>query len=220
MKRKTGMERSTFAEGLTPKSLFFIVLGAMLCSFGIHNIHQRTGITEGGIIGLMLLLEHWLGISPSSITPVLDALCYAFSCQFLGRRFIKMSAVATVCLTVCYRVWEQFPPMLPDLSGSPLLAAVLGGIFVGLGVGLIVRQGGSCGGDDALALTIRHVFRWRLSHAYMLTDFLVLGLSLSYIPFSRIAFSGITVTVSSGVIDRVTRFSPAEGKADPCGKAR
>ena len=45
----------------------------MICSFGIHNIHQRTNITEGGVIGMMLLIDHWLHLSPAYITPVLDA---------------------------------------------------------------------------------------------------------------------------------------------------
>ena len=49
---------------LSWKMLFFIVLGAGICSFGIHNIHQRTAITEGGVIGAMLLAEHWLGDLP------------------------------------------------------------------------------------------------------------------------------------------------------------
>lgn len=78
--------------------------------------------------------------------------------------------------------------MLPDLSAYPLLAALLGGLFVGTGVGLIIRQGGSSGGDDALALTISRVTRWRLSRSYLFTDLVVLGLSLTYIPFLRIIF--------------------------------
>ena len=57
------------ADGLTFKKILLILLGAMICTFGIHNIHQRTNITEGGVIGLMLLVEHWLKISPAYITP-------------------------------------------------------------------------------------------------------------------------------------------------------
>ena len=63
-------------QGLTWRKTAIIVLGAAICSFGIHNIHQRTGITEGGVLGAMLLVEHWLGISPAVITPILDAACY------------------------------------------------------------------------------------------------------------------------------------------------
>lgn len=194
------------AEGLTWKAIVYIVLGAAICSFGIHNIHQQTGITEGGVIGLMLFTEHWLGISPAIITPILDISCYLLAFKYLGGKFIKISIVSTFSVSLFYKLWELFPPMLPDLSPYPLLAAICGGVFVGVGVGFIIRQGGSSGGDDALALTISHLTHWRLSRAYMFTDFVVLGLSLTYIPFTRIAFSLITVTVSSFLIDRIQNF--------------
>lgn len=100
--------------------------------------------------------------------------------------------------------------MLPDLSDCPLIAAVLGGIFVGAGVGLIVRQGGSSGGDDALALTISHISHWRLSRSYLFTDVTVLLLSLSYIPVLRIVFSLITVTISSYLIDWIREYKSTE----------
>lgn len=190
-------------EGLTWKKFFLIILGAGICSFGIHNIHQRIAITEGGVIGMMLLTERWLGLSPAVITPILDITCYALAFKYLGGRFIRISILSTVSVSLFYDFWEMFPPMLPDLSAHPLIAALAGGLFVGLGVGLIVGQGGSSGGDDALALTISRLTRWKLSRAYLFTDLTVLSLSLSYIPLRRIIFSLITVTVSSLLIDWV-----------------
>ena len=204
--RRIGKEAFTWDRlraGLEWRKVLLILLGAAVCSFGIHNIHQQTGITEGGVIGMMLLVEHWLGISPAFITPVLDAICYLLAFRYLGGRFLKVSLVSTVSVSLFYKIWEAFPPMLPDLSGSPLLAAVAGGVFVGAGVGLIVRQGGSSGGDDALALTISRVTGLRLSRSYLFTDLTVLLLSLTYIPLGRIAFSIVTVTVSSVLIDRI-----------------
>lgn len=190
-------------EGLTLKHVLLIMAGAAIYSFGIHNIHQRVHITEGGVIGLMLLAEHWFGLSPALITPVLDAVCYLLAFRYLGKKFIHTSILSTTCVSVCYGIWERFPFLLPDLSNYPLTAALVGGAFVGTGVGIIVRQGGSSGGDDALALVISHVSRCRLSRAYLFTDVTVLLLSLSYIPLQRIAFSLITVTVSSLLIDRI-----------------
>ncbi len=198
--------RNKITEGLTWKKIFLIILGAGICTFGIHNIHQRTGITEGGVIGMMLLVERWLGISPSAITSVLDISCYLLAFKYLGGQFIKISMISTLSVSLFYKFWEFFPPMLPDLSEYPLAAAVAGGLFVGIGVGIIVRQGGSSGGDDALALTISRVTRWRLSRSYLFTDLVVLGLSLTYIPVFRIAFSLITVTISSFLIDLVQNF--------------
>lgn len=201
---KTFWQKMT--EGFTRKKVLLIILGAMITSFGIHNIHQRTHITEGGVLGLMLLIEHWLKISPAYITPVLDIACYLLAYKFLGGQFIRISFFSTLCVSVFFKIWEKFPPMLPDLSNQPLLAAVLGAAFVGIGVGLIIRQGGSSGGDDALALTISHVLHWRLARAYLFTDVVVLLLSLSYIPFLRIVYSLITVTLSSYILDWVQNF--------------
>lgn len=206
MNPRTATLWEKLTAGLTIKKILLLMLGAMICSFGIHNIHQRTDITEGGIIGLMLLIEHWLRISPAYITPVLDIACYVLAFKFLGGMFIKLSIISTLFISVFYKIWELFPPMFPDLSAYPLLAAIIGGIFVGIGVGLIVRQGGSSGGDDALALTISHALRWKLSRSYLFTDITVLLLSLTYIPVKRIIFSLITVTISSLLIDFIKEY--------------
>ena len=150
-------------SNFTLKRLFWLVLGTAILSFGIHNIHQRAAITEGGVIGLVLLMNHWLGIPASIASPLLDFICYALAFKFLGLDFILTAAVASVSLAGFYRLWESFPPMLPDLTPWPLAAALLGGVFVGIGVGIIVRQGGSSGGDDALALVIHQLTGWKLA---------------------------------------------------------
>lgn len=157
------------------------------------------------MIGMMLFVSHWFDFSPAVVTPVLDILCYLLAMKYLGSSFIRISLVSTMCVSAFLKLWEQFPPVIPDLTALPLMAAVCGGIFVGVGVGLIVRQGGSSGGDDALALTISSVTKCRISRAYLLTDLIVLGLSLTYIPMGRIGFSLITVTISSFLIEKIQK---------------
>ena len=183
------------------KVVFSLLLGTAISSFGVYNIHYQTGITEGGVLGLILLINHWTGLPSSIISPVLDFLSYAVAFRFLGKGFLKYSAVATIGLAGFFRLWESFPPMLPDLSGQPLLAALIGGLFIGIGCGLVIRQGGAGSGDDALALTISKITKCRISVAYLATDISVLLLSLTYIPLGRIAYSLITVTISSLLID-------------------
>ena len=82
-------------------------------------------------------------------------------------------------------LWERVGPVLPDLSGQPLIAALLGGVFVGIGVGLVVRAGGASGGDDVLALLLNKFTKLTLSKSYFMTDAIVLALSLTYIPAGR-----------------------------------
>ena len=98
-------------------------------------------------------------------------------------------------------------------AAHPLAAALVGGCLVGIGCGLIVRQGGSSGGDDALALVISQTTGMRLSRCYLATDLSVLALSLTYIPVGKIACSLVTVTLSSLLIDRVVTAGRADGDA-------
>ena len=187
---------------MTWKKIACIILGAAICTFGVHNIHQRVEITEGGIIGLMRL-----GIPSAVITPVLDIICYAMAFRLFGGKFIVISMISTLSVSAFYEIWELLPPMLPDLSSMPVAAAIAGGLFVGIGTGLIVRQGGSGGGDDALALTISRVTGWKLATSYLSTDMMILFLSLSYISPVRIACSVLTVCISSAAIDVVKNYS-------------
>ena len=197
---------SSLRKEFPPRRLALLVLGAAIATFGLHNIHQRTGITEGGVLGMLLFVNHWTGLPASLVSPVLDLLCYAVAWKVLGGGFLRTAVVSSAAMAAWFKVWESLPYLLPDLSPYPLAAAVLGATFIGVGVGLIIRQGGSSGGDDALALVIHKLSRWGLARCYLITDLTVLALSLSYIPALRIAFSLITVTLSSFLIEKVQNF--------------
>ena len=180
-----------------------ILLGSAILSFGLYNVHEQTQVTEGGVLGMTLFLQHWLGLTPAITSPVMDIACYLLAWRFLGNSFARYAVTASLAFAAFHALWERFPPLLPDLSAYPVAAVVVGALFVGVGVGLVVRIGGACGGDDALALTISHLSRWPIARCYLITDLTVLALSLSYIPLSRILCSLITVTLSSFLIGRI-----------------
>ena len=183
------------------------VLGAFILAFGLYNVHSRCDVTEGGVLGMTLLLHHWFGVSPGISGFILDVSCYLVGFRFLGKSFLRFSIVSSCAFSLSYSLLERFPPLLPDLSAMPLAAAIVGGLFVGIGVGIVVRQGGACGGDDALAMTISKVSGLQISRAYLFTDLVVLGLSLSYIAPLRIFYSLITVTISSFLIGRIQNLT-------------
>ena len=183
-----------------------ILLGTAILSFGLYNVHSQSGITEGGILGATLLIQHWFHISPAVTELLLDLICYGLGLRFLGKGFLKYSLIATCCYSAFYAVYEQFPPLLPDLSGNPLLAAVAGAIFVGIGVGLVVRVEVAACGDDALALVLSKLTRQPITRSYLITDLTVLLLSLSYIPLQQIAYSLVTVMLSSFIIGKIEKM--------------
>ncbi len=191
-----------------------LLLGTAILSFGLYNVHSQSEITEGGVFGLQLLLQHWFGVSPSITGPAMDFFCYLIGWKLLGGGFLRNAVIASLGYSFFYSVHERMGYLLPDLGGMPLLAAVAGGMFVGIGVGLVVRAGGASGGDDALALILSRVSGAKLETCYFLTDFIVLMLSLTYIPPLKIACSLVTVSISSFIIGKIYRLGSGEEKED------
>lgn len=184
-----------------------LLLGTAIVAFGLYNVHGQSGITEGGVLGATLLIQHWTGLSPAVSEIVLDVICYALGFAFLGKRFLVDSLLATCAYSAFFALFERVGYVLPDLGHMPILAAFVGALFVGVGVGLIVRQDAAGCGDDALALVISNQTGWSVSRAYLITDMTVLTLSLSYIPVAKIACSLLTVTLSSFIIGKIHKWN-------------
>jgi len=181
-------------------------LASAFQAFGIYHIHALSDITEGGVLGATLLLEHWFSISPALSGFVLTAGCFLLGWRTLGRDFIGYSAIAALGFSAGYALWEQFPPLWPGIAGYPLPAAFSGALFIGIGAGLTVRSGGATTGDDALAMSLSHRFHIPIERIYLVTDLTVLLLSLSYIPLTRIVYSLITVILSGQIIGWIQKL--------------
>ncbi len=181
------------------------ILGSAILACGMYNIHSVSGVTEGGILGFTLLGEHWLHLSPAISGLVLNTACYIFGWKTLGKDFIGYSAIAGGGFSLFYAIFEQFPVVYPQIADYPLVAALVGALFVGIGAGLCVRAGGAPCGDDALAMALSVKLKIKIQWVYLASDLLTLLLSLSYIPLRRIAYSLLTVVLSGQLIGFVQR---------------
>ena len=187
---------------VTVSKIICIVIGTALIAFAFYNIHQPANITEGGGFGLLLLFNHWFGLQPYIASPIMDIVLYIIAVRFLGLKFLRISILSTIMLTTFLKVFASLPlSIFLDISQQPLISALVGGVFVGVGAGLVVLQGGSCGGDDASAITLSKITGFRISLVYLVIDGTVLLLSMTYIPVNRIAFSIVAAMISSLFLD-------------------
>ncbi len=204
---------------LNPVNCLIAFFASCFQAFGMYNIHALADVTEGGVYGLILLLNHWLHISPAISSFLLNAACYALGWHTLGKTFLAYSVIATCGYSTAYAVCEQFPPLWPEIADMPLAAAILGALFIGIGAGLCVRAGGATSGDDALVMSIHHLTGIGAEKIYLISDLVVLALSLSYIPVIRIVYSLLTVILSGQIIGWIQRIPvPKWAKRAPQGE--
>lgn len=200
-------------EGIKLSYCVIGILASAFLAFGLYNVHSISGVTEGGVLGLTLLLEYWFDISPAISGFILNLICYLTGWKLLGRKFMVYSLVSTVGFSGAYKIFEQFDPLFPGIAEMPLVASIVGALFVGIGAGLCVRIGGAPGGDDALAMSISKVTHVEIQWVYLLSDLTVLLLSLTYIPFKRIIYSLITVILSGQIIGIIQKMKAPQKKA-------
>ncbi len=195
------------------KDCLILLIGSAIQAFGLYNIHAQSKVTEGGVLGLVLLLKHWTNLSPAVTGFVLNAVCFLIGLKVLGKTFIVYSAICGVGFSFFYALFERIGPLFPKIGELPLLAAIVGAVFIGVGVGLCVRAGGAAGGDDALAMSLSKVLNVDIERVYLVSDLIVLALSLTYIKPGKLVYSLVTVVLSGqliGIIQRAGRPEQTE----------
>ena len=195
---------------LRTSNCLIIILGSIIQAIGIYNVHAISNVTEGGVLGLTLLLKQWFALSPAVTSLVINAFCYALGWKTLGKSFIAYSALSIGTYSAAYAFLEQFSPLWPGIADYPLIAAIAGALFIGIGAGICVRAGGATAGDDALAMSLNRITGWPIERIYLISDLTVLVLSLSYIPMKRIAWSLLTVVLSGQIIGLIQKTNKKE----------
>ena len=189
-----------------PLRIFLALLGAFIQAVGLCNIHAFANVTEGGVLGATLLIEHWFLISPALSALVLNILCYLFGWRTLGKEFLIYSAICSGAYSLFYALLEPYAPLFPTLIESPFWSAIVGALFIGVGAGLGVRMGGATCGDDALAMALSSLTKIDIQWIYLFSDGLVLLLSFSYIPLGKLGWSLLTVVLSGQIIGWIQKI--------------
>ena len=184
--------------------LIYIILGSMIVSFTVSSIHSKTQLTEGGEVGIELLLQHWFNISPSISSVCMDLLFYFFGFFILNKKFRLNAIIGTLTYSISYLLFENLNYSWFFIDNI-LLSAIIGGLALGIGCGLVVKHVGSCGGDDSLALILNKALKFPLFWCYFLVDIFVILISISYIKIELIPYSILTSFLSSLTIDYISK---------------
>lgn len=181
------------------KDISLILIGSTILAFGVYNFYYLNSITEGGVLGIILLLKNIFGFDVSVAGAILDIALLIMGFKMFGKKFFVYSVGASVGFSVLYDIFETVGPLVPQMG--MFTSAVLGGLSVGIGCGIMMRVGCASGGDDALAMIISKVTSLKLSTVYLITDGVVLLLSVSYIPAVQLVYSIVAVLISGKTID-------------------
>ncbi|MED3903864.1 YitT family protein [Priestia megaterium] len=187
-------------KGLRFKNIIFILLGAAIFAFGLVNFNMQNNLAEGGFTGITLLLFFLFNIDPSYSNLVLNIPLFFVGWKLLGRTAFIYTMLGVVSLSLFLWIFQRFPVNMP-LRHDMTLAALFAGVFIGVGLGIIFRFGGTTGGVDIIARVVQKYIGWNMGKTMFLFDFIVISASLIYLSYREAMYTLVAVFVAARVID-------------------
>jgi len=184
-----------------------ITLGSFLLAVSLSCFLTPSALSAGGVGTIATVLFSFFGVPLSVTTLFINVVLFWAGHRFLSRETVFRSFFGVLASSFFLALSTHFPVYTEDLS----VAVLSGGLMMGIGLGLVVRQGASTGGTDFFALILKRFFP-HLSLAR-----LMLLIDCGIILFSGLLFRSVTATVYSAaalylsmeMADRVISFGNA-----------
>lgn len=183
------------------KNILVILLGTAIFSFGLVHFNMENNLAEGGFTGITLLLYFLFKVNPSVSNLVLNIPIFWIGWKILGRTAFIYTIIGTVSLSLFLEIFQRYKIKIP-LENDMLLIAIIAGIFIGLGLGIIFRVGGTTGGSDIIARFANKFFGWPMGKTLFLFDATIITLSLiTYLTLQQGVYTLIAVFIGAKIID-------------------
>lgn len=181
-------------------SYLVITLGSLLTAVGLDMFLIPNRIAAGGVSGLATLAFYLFGLPVGFTMLVINIPMFLGSLRLLGARFGIKTLYGFLTLSAFIELLE---PVITSPTDDPLLAAVYGGVIVGVGLGLVFRAGGTTGGTDLAAQLLLKFFATSSGQALLFFDGLVIALAAFVFSTELALYALISVFITSRVIDVV-----------------
>ncbi|RDY65934.1 YitT family protein [Halobacillus trueperi] len=187
--------------GLRLKNIIWILIGSAIFSFGLVHFNIQNELGEGGFTGITLLLLYLFEWDPAIMNIVLNIPVLIIGWKILGRTTFFYSLIGILAVSVFISVSQNYMIEF-NLADDLTLAALFAGVFIGVGLGIIFRYGGTTGGVDIIARLINKYLGWSMGRAMFLFDALVIFVSIiTYLEYTRGMYTLVAVFVGARVID-------------------
>lgn len=177
------------------------MLGAAILSFGIVHFNMENNLSEGGFTGITLLLYFIFNIDPSLSNLVLNIPIFFIGWKLLGRSTFIYTLIGTFSVSLFLWIFQSYVSLTIPLHEDLTLAALFAGTFIGLGLGITFRYGGTTGGVDIIARLARKYFGWSMGKTMFLFDAIVISISLVYLNYREAMYTLVAVFIGARVID-------------------
>jgi uncharacterized membrane-anchored protein YitT (DUF2179 family) len=176
-----------------------ITIGAILMATGLEIFLVPNHVIDGGITGISIMLAHLTGWKLGIFLFILNLPFVYLGYKQLGKTF----AISTVYGIIVLSIFVSFFHPIPAFTEDILLATVFGGMILGIGVGVVIRNGGALDGTEILSLVITKKLPFSVGQIIMFINVFILGSAGFVFSWDRAMYSLLAYVIASKAIDTV-----------------
>jgi uncharacterized membrane-anchored protein YitT (DUF2179 family) len=176
-----------------------ITIGAILMATGLEIFLVPNHVIDGGITGISIMLAHLTGWKLGIFLFILNLPFVYMGYKQMGKTF----AISTVYGIIVLSIFVSFFHPIPAFTEDILLATVFGGMILGIGVGVVIRNGGALDGTEILALVITKKLPFSVGQIIMFINVFILGAAGFVFSWDRAMYSLLAYVIASKAIDTV-----------------
>lgn len=182
--------KKTFSE------LFQIAIGILLASVGLKMFLLPNGFLDGGATGIAILLSELFNVDISVILIIVSIPFLALAWFNVSKRIFIKSVISIVSLAIVIH-FENFQSITED----KLLIAIFGGLFLGAGIGLTIRNGAVLDGSEILGIVVNEKLGISIGNTILLFNTILFGITAALLSIEVAMYSILTFIVTAKVVD-------------------
>lgn len=177
-----------------------LIFGSFIFAIGINYFAIPNMLSEGGVIGITIITYYLFEWSPGLVSFIINLALVAIGYKFFSKRTIIYTVITIIFSSIFLELTKNWGE---QLGSDTLLAALFAGLFVGGGLGMIFRVGGTSGGATTVARMLQQWLGWSVGKAMLVIDISVILLSAFVIGKEKAMFTLVAVYVGAKVIDKI-----------------
>ena len=186
---------------------FMVNLGTIITAAGIALFLVPAKIASGGVSGVSIIINYLTGLPVGMVMLTINIPIFLMGLKVFGKAYGFKTFFGTVMLSVYVDLMTYLVPdinLLIDFSkgSNYLLAPLYGGVLVGIGIGLIMKFGGSTGGTDIIAQVLHKYTKISVGNAMMAVDFLVLASAALIFGFEKALYAVIALYTMGVIVNK------------------
>jgi len=190
--------------------LMYILMGSIFCAIGVVYFLVPNSLITGGTAGLALLFHHMSSFTIGTWMFLINVPLVLLGIRYFGKMYAVKSVATIVLISVIIDFLNEIVK-LPAVTTETLLGSIFGGIFIGLGLGFIIKGKSSAGGSSIIATIIASKTKYKAAEAMLIIDAVVILFSIYVFgDVDKALWSIVSIYVTAKIIDVILTGRPSK----------